>query len=93
MGQRQVFLRQKKESSRYHYRLRILKHSKVKTFEETYKRLEKMDDVFYSVVPSFEDLLELYLDPSDDRVYTHKDLYAHYRRRYIVDQKLDNKGY
>lgn len=60
-------------------------------FEETYKRLEKMDDDFYTVVHSFEDLLKLYLDPSDDRVYTHKDLYTHYRRRYIIDQKLEIK--
>jgi MoaA/NifB/PqqE/SkfB family radical SAM enzyme len=57
-------------------------------FEETYRTLEKMDNYFYSVVPSFKELLELYFDSSDDRIYTQKDLYAHYRRRYIADHNL-----
>jgi sulfatase maturation enzyme AslB (radical SAM superfamily) len=61
------------------------------SFDKTYKRLEKMDDDFYTVIPSFEELLNVYVDSNDDRLYTQKDLYAHYRRRYIIDHNLGIK--
>jgi len=57
--------------------------------EDTYNDLVKMDENFYSLIPSFKKLLSLYYDSSDIRLYTKKDLYTIYRRRYINDHKLD----
>ena len=60
-----------------------------KTFEEVIKELEEMDDYFYSIVPSFNELLIKYADSSDNALYSKKDLYAIYRKRFIRENKLD----
>lgn len=58
-------------------------------FEETLKELEKMDEDYYSRIPDFQSLLQLYADPNDRHLYSGKDLYLLYRRRYIADNKLE----
>lgn len=60
-----------------------------KTFEEVIKELEEMDDYFYSIVPSFNELLIKYADKNDNSLYSKKDLYAIYRKRYIQENKLE----
>lgn len=62
-----------------------------KTFEEVIKELEEMDDYFYSIVPSFNELLIKYADKNDNSLYSKKDLYAIYRKRYIQENKLEIK--
>ena len=60
-----------------------------KTFEEVIKELEEMDNYFYSIVPSFNELLIKYADKNDKLLYSKKDLYAIYRKRYIQENKLN----
>ena len=62
-----------------------------KTFEEVIKELEEMDDYFYSIVPSFNELLIKYADKNDNSLFSKKDLYAIYRKRYIQENKLEIK--
>lgn len=60
-----------------------------KSFEETVKDLEQMDERYYSVVPSFRILLEKYADKEDRGLYSKKDLYHLYQKRYIKENALD----
>lgn len=61
-------------------------------YEETLLELEKMDEEFYGIIPSFNSLLDMYVKQDDDkRLYTKKDLYAHYRRRFIKENGLSIK--
>lgn len=57
-------------------------------FEEVFASLEKMDEDFYSNFPSFKQLLEIYFDENDSKLYSKKDLYAHLRRLHIYRNKL-----
>ena len=59
------------------------------SFEETLKELEKLDEDYYSRIPDFSGLLDRYADPKDRRLYSKKDLYLLYRRRYITENKLE----
>ena len=59
------------------------------SFEETIKELERMDDEFYKVVPSFVGLLKNYVDENDTCLYSLKDLNMIYRNRFINDNHLD----
>lgn len=61
------------------------------TFKDTLLELEKMDEDFYNLIPSFNQMLDRYVDPNDNNLYTKKDLYAQYRRRYIKENGLDVK--
>lgn len=58
------------------------------SFENTLNELERMDEDYYSIVPDFQSLLDMYADSNDRRLYSRKDLYLLYRRRYIADNKL-----
>lgn len=58
-------------------------------FEETLAELEKMDEDYYGRIPDFPSLLKIYGDPNDRRLYSGKDLYLLYRRRYIAENKMD----
>ena len=58
------------------------------SFETTLDELERMDEYYYSIIPDFRNLLAMYADSNDRRLYSKKDLYLLYRRRYITDKKL-----
>ena len=57
-------------------------------YSEIFQELEKMDNDFYSKIPTFELLLKLYHNYSNKCLYSKKDLYALYRKRYIKENKL-----
>jgi hypothetical protein len=58
------------------------------SFEDTLHELEKMDEDYYRTIPCFQTLLKIYASPEDRCLYSKKDLYLLYRRRYISDQKI-----
>ena len=58
------------------------------TFEDTVSYLEKLDDTYYEQIPSFSALLELYGDRNGEKLYSARDLYLHYQRRYIAEHNL-----
>lgn len=59
------------------------------TYEEIYHSLEKMDDEYYKVVPTFQELLDLYCDDTSGKLYRTDDLYRQYQERYKREKKLD----
>ena len=58
-------------------------------FEDTLKELEKMDEDYYSKVPDFQTLLERYADFQDTHLYSKKDLYLLYRKRFVEEEKIE----
>lgn len=64
-------------------------HLEQQSFEDTLKELEKMDEDYYSNIPDFQTLLNIYADSNDKHLYSKKDLYLLYRKRYIADNKLN----
>lgn len=59
------------------------------TFEETLLELEKMDEEYFSQIPSFNELLIRYADENDRRLYSKKDLYILYRKRFVEENKIE----
>lgn len=59
------------------------------SFEETVAYLEKLDDDYYTAVPTAEELARIYGDSEGDRYYSARDLYLHYQQRYITDNQLE----
>lgn len=59
------------------------------SFEETLKELEQMDEEYFKVIPSFQELLKKYADDKDKHLYTKKDLYFLYRRRFVEENGMD----
>lgn len=59
------------------------------SFEETIAYLEKMDDDYYSAIPSVEKLARIYGNPNGDHYYSAWDLYLSYQRRYITDHSIE----
>ena len=66
-----------------------IEHFESQSFEETIKEIEIMDDTYYSIVPSFKELLSKYVDDIDNCLYTKKDLYYIYQKRYIQENGLE----
>lgn len=66
-----------------------IEHFENQSFDKTIEEIEKMDEEYYSVVPSFQQLLSEYVDEKDNRLYTKKDLYYVLQKRYIKDNNLD----
>ena len=58
------------------------------SFEDTLKDLEKLDEDYYEKIPDFQNLLERYADPEDIHLYSRKDLFLLYRKRYIKDEQI-----
>lgn len=58
------------------------------SFEETISYLEKLDDTYYQTVPSFPELLAMYGDSNGANMYSARDLYLHYQRKYIAEHDL-----
>lgn len=59
------------------------------SFEETIAYLEKLDDDYYSAIPTVEELAKIYGDPDGERYYSARDLYLNYQRRYIADHGIE----
>lgn len=57
-------------------------------FPDTIAWLEKLDDDYYSALPSIPELMELFGDPGNDALYSFRDLCLHYQRRYIAEHDL-----
>ncbi len=57
-------------------------------FEETFKDLKNMDEKYYSTIPSFKELLKIYCDKSDNYLYSKKDLYLVYRKKFIKENNI-----
>ncbi|WP_455654032.1 hypothetical protein [Phascolarctobacterium faecium] len=47
-----------------------------------------MDEAYYAIMPSFPELLQLYADPDDHRLYSKKDLNLLYQRRFREENHL-----
>lgn len=56
---------------------------------DTIAYLEKLDDTYYRTVPEFTDLLRLYGDSGGTKMYSARDLYLFYQRRYIAETGID----
>ena len=65
-----------------------IEHFENQSFDDTILELEAIDENYYSIVPSFSELLNKYADPNDNHLYTKKDLYYIYTQRYIKDNNL-----
>lgn len=57
-------------------------------FASTIEWLEKMDDTYYRTVPGLQQLMQLYGDPKGRKMYSLRDLYMHYQKRYIAEQNI-----
>ena len=62
---------------------------KKQSFDEVIKDLEQKDEDYYKVIPSFSELLKMYASEDDNHLYTQKDLYLQYRRRFIKENQLN----
>ena len=58
------------------------------SFEDTLNELQKIDEDYYNIIPDFQTLLQLYADPDDTHLYSRKDLYMLYRKRYITENNI-----
>lgn len=58
-------------------------------FDETIVHLETLDDTYYQAVPGFEELLKKYGDPNGKKMYSARDLYLHYQKRYIAEHNIE----
>ena len=58
------------------------------SFEDTVAWLEKLDDDYYRAVPDFGYLIRRYGDPRGVKIYSARDLYLCYQRKYIRDHQL-----
>lgn len=58
------------------------------SFDDTIAYLEKLDDTYYQIIPSLEELLIIYGDPNGTKMYSARDMYLHYQKRYIADHNL-----
>ena len=58
------------------------------SFEDTLRDLEKLDEDYYDKIPDFQNLLERYADPEDIHLYSKKDLYLLYRKRYMEEENI-----
>lgn len=58
-------------------------------FADTIAYLEELDDSYYRRIPDFNTLRKLYGDPEGAQMYSARDLYLHYQKRYIADNLMD----
>lgn len=65
-----------------------IEHWEQLSFEDTLIALEKMDEDYFGIVPDFRTLLTMYADANDRKLYSRKDLYLLYRKRYIAENNL-----
>ena len=58
-------------------------------FAETISYLEQLDDKYYAIMPTVEELAKRYGNPKGRHFYSARDLYLCYQRRYIAQQKVE----
>lgn len=58
-------------------------------FADAIAWLERLDDTYYSTIPTLQELAKIYGDPDGDRYYSVRDLYLYYQRRYIEDNCIE----
>lgn len=57
-------------------------------FQEIIAELEALDDAYYEAIPSFVQLLHQYADRQSTKLYSARDLYLCYQRKYIAEHSL-----
>lgn len=57
-------------------------------FASTIEWLEDMDDTYYRTVPGLRRMMQLYGDPKGRKMYSLRDLYMHYQKRFIAEQNI-----
>lgn len=57
-------------------------------FSHVISYLEKLDDAYYEIIPSFSSLLKIYGNPNGIGMYSARDLYLCYQRKYIQDHGI-----
>lgn len=57
-------------------------------FAHTVAYLEKLDDEYFSAIPTLPELAEMYGNRSEERFYSERDLFLKYQRRYIREHQL-----
>lgn len=57
-------------------------------FAETIAYLENLDDQYYQAIPAFRELAKIYGNPAGQELYSFRDLYMQYQKRYIADYNL-----
>ena len=58
------------------------------SFDETIAYLERLDDDYYTAIPTVEELAKRYGNPNGNRYYSARDLYLSYQRRYMADHGI-----
>lgn len=58
-------------------------------FDETIAYLERLDDNYYSIVPSVQELAQQYGNPEGERLYSARDLYLNYQHRYLSERNVN----
>ena len=58
-------------------------------FADTIAYLEKLDDAYYTAIPTLSELAKLYGDAEEDRFYSERDLFLKFQRRYIREHGLE----
>ena len=58
-------------------------------FGDTIAWLEKLDEDYYSTVPAAEELARRYGDPTGEKLYSARDLFLTYQRRFLAEHRLD----
>ena len=57
-------------------------------FGETITWLENLDDTYYKTVPGFRELMKQYGDPNGRKLYSARDLYMHYQKKYLAEHPI-----
>ena len=58
-------------------------------FEKVIKYVESLDEQYYNTIPKFTDLLKQYGDPNGQRLYSKRDIFQHYQKKYLSDNNID----
>lgn len=56
--------------------------------EDVILYVERLDDAYYAALPTFRELCRLYGDPNGTGFYSKRDLFRHFQKLYIAENKL-----
>lgn len=57
-------------------------------FDELIEEVEGLDEAYYASFPSFSELLKAYGDNAGERLFSYRDLFHFYRRRYALEHGI-----
>lgn len=57
-------------------------------FETVLSYVERLDEAYYSTVPTFEELSKRYGNAENAAFYRRRDLYLHYQKRFLADEGI-----